>query len=158
MCLQVAHCDGRLPVQWACPQPCLRQCPGAHPDMYARHCHHPMTASPPPPIPPLPPPPLAVSTRLLSYTLGAYVSSVVHRYTCYNGILYILPYADCYCVPCSSAEYRMAVERFRSGHKYIVRFQRSRKNGREREMVVPQIHSHTLTLTHTLTHTHTQCW
>ena len=57
----------------------------------------------------------------------------------------------------------MAVERFRSGHKYIVRFQRSRKNGREREMVVSDMshksththsHTHTLTHSHTLTHTH----
>lgn len=45
------------------------------------------------------------STRQLSYTLGAHVSSIVN----------------------SSAEYRVAVQRYRSGHKHVLKYQPSHR-------------------------------
>lgn len=49
---------------------------------------------------------LMLSTRVLSYTLGSHISTVVS----------------------SLAEYRVAVQRYRNGHKYVLRYQPSRRS------------------------------
>lgn len=81
------------------------QSPLSHP-----HCMSPLTA---------------VSTRVLSYTLGSHISTVVSRYSITACFALTQGHFDGH----SLAEYRVAVQRYRNGHKYVLRYQPSRRSG-----------------------------